>query len=187
MRRRNPDTRRAARRPRLRPLAPPSPDLPTPPPAPSQAQCGSCWAFAATGAMEGAWFVATGSGRSFSEQQLIDCAWDEVGREGGSASGRRAPTHHRLLVSAPPLPPHAGRERLRRRRRAAGVCLHKQGGRHRADTGGRIGGSGGLGGLERAVAAWQGLVVMGGARTRRCARQSARCIGLIQTPLLKRS
>jgi hypothetical protein len=27
--------------------------------------------------MEGAWFSATGEARSFSEQQLIDCAWDE--------------------------------------------------------------------------------------------------------------
>ena len=27
--------------------------------------------------MEGAWFSATGDARSFSEQQLIDCAWDE--------------------------------------------------------------------------------------------------------------
>jgi cathepsin L len=31
------------------------------------------------GTLEGAWFVHTGNGRSFSEQQLIDCAWDEVG------------------------------------------------------------------------------------------------------------
>jgi cathepsin L len=34
-------------------------------------------AFAAVGTMEGAWFVATGAPRSFSEQQLIDCAWDQ--------------------------------------------------------------------------------------------------------------
>lgn len=39
-----------------------------------QAQCGSCWAFGATGTMEGAWFLATGSSRLFSEQQLVDCA-----------------------------------------------------------------------------------------------------------------
>ncbi|KAI8469275.1 MAG: cysteine endopeptidase [Monoraphidium minutum] len=44
-----------------------------------QAQCGSCWAFSATGSLEGAWFTATGQSRSFSEQQLIDCAWDEGG------------------------------------------------------------------------------------------------------------
>jgi hypothetical protein len=32
-------------------------------------------AFAAVGTMEGAWYTATGEPRSFSEQQLIDCAW----------------------------------------------------------------------------------------------------------------
>ncbi len=32
-------------------------------------------AFAAVGTMEGSWFTATGEPRSFSEQQLIDCAW----------------------------------------------------------------------------------------------------------------
>ncbi|GLC60494.1 hypothetical protein PLESTB_001620000 [Pleodorina starrii] len=41
-----------------------------------QACCGSCWAFAATGAMEGAWFKATGMSLSFSEQQFLDCSWD---------------------------------------------------------------------------------------------------------------
>eukprot|EP00887_Chlorella_sp_A99_P008274 scaffold12.g8274.t1 len=40
-----------------------------------QAACGSCWAFGAAGAMEGAWFVATGQRVSFSEQQILDCSW----------------------------------------------------------------------------------------------------------------
>jgi C1A family cysteine protease len=35
--------------------------------------CGSCWAFAATGGMEGAYMKAFGSLLSFSEQQLLDC------------------------------------------------------------------------------------------------------------------
>lgn len=42
-----------------------------------QATCGSCWSFAATGTMQGAWFLATGESLSFSEQQLVDCSWEQ--------------------------------------------------------------------------------------------------------------
>jgi len=41
-----------------------------------QAPCGSCWAFGAAGALEGAWVLATGQPHSFSEQQLMDCSWN---------------------------------------------------------------------------------------------------------------
>ena len=47
-----------------------------------QGQCGSCWAFGAVAALEGAHFNATGTLLKFAEQQLVDCAGFRYGNYG---------------------------------------------------------------------------------------------------------
>ena len=51
----------------------------------NQCQCGSCWTFSATSAMESHHFIKTGKLVSLAEQQMVDCAHGEgsMGCNGG--------------------------------------------------------------------------------------------------------
>lgn len=56
-----------------------------------QGQCGSCWTFSATGAVEGAWAISTGQLLDLSEEQLVECAtgfaYGSHGCNGGEMEG----------------------------------------------------------------------------------------------------
>jgi cathepsin L len=52
-------------------------------PVKNQGNCGSCWSFSTTGALEGAYEIKNDNLLSFSEQQLVSCDTTDAGCNGG--------------------------------------------------------------------------------------------------------
>jgi len=62
-----------------------------------QGQCGSCWAFSATEAIESQWFLAGHTLVSLSPQQIVDC---DTGRGDLGCNGGDTPTAYEYVMSA---------------------------------------------------------------------------------------
>jgi len=62
-----------------------------------QGQCGSCWAFSATEAIESQWFLAGHTLTSLSPQQIVDC---DKGRGDEGCNGGDTPTAYEYVMAA---------------------------------------------------------------------------------------
>jgi len=66
-------------------------------PVKDQGQCGSCWAFSATEAIESQWFLAGHTLTSLAPQQIVDC---DQGRGDEGCEGGDTPTAYEYVISA---------------------------------------------------------------------------------------
>jgi len=66
-------------------------------PVKDQGQCGSCWAFSATEAIESQWFLAGNTLPTLSPQQIVDC---DKGRGDEGCNGGDTPTAYQYIISA---------------------------------------------------------------------------------------